>query len=202
MYNYTYNYTYTCLYLFILRSVCYISCCPHGDQILRSSPHQVNKDRHAWTMETPPWKLQPLEELQQSQTVTLQLTGSQPVLLSSPSWGSWTDLSRCTKFSCHLSGALSDENAALSVVWRALADPLSLEYDFTSSCAPSPTCWRLSMLALFSLHIFCRTRYGCSLVAIPHRTVHEILLLNSELSAATDHNEDLGLNEETRSKNL
>ena len=37
----------------------------------------------------------------------------------------------------------------------------------------------------------CYTMYNIS-----HRTVHEILLLNSELSATTDHNEDPGLNEE------
>lgn len=137
--TYYYN-TYTCLYLFILRSVCCISCCPHGDKILRNSPHQVNKDRQAWTMETLPWKVQPLEKQQRSQRVTLQLTGSQSILLSSPCWGSWTDLSRYTQSSCHLPGALSDENAGLSFVWRALADPLSLEYDFTLSSAPSPKC--------------------------------------------------------------
>ena len=59
-----------------------------------------------------------------------------------------------------------------------------------------PVLHRLSVLALFSLHIFCRTRGGYSQVEIPHTTIHEILLLNSELSATTDHNEDLGLNEE------
>ena len=169
-YMHRYNYRYTCLHLFILRSVCFISCCPHGDQILRSIPNQVNKNRLAWTMEILPWKLQPLEEQQQSQKVILQLTSSQSVLLSSPSWGSWTDLSRYTQSSCHSSGALSDKNAKLSVVWSALADPLTIEYNFTLPCAPSPTCWRLSVLALFSLHMFCRTRVGWSLVAIPHRT--------------------------------
>ena len=131
MHRLKYPYKYKCLYLFILRSVYCISCCSHGDQILRSSPHQLHKDRQAWTMEMPPWKLQQLEEQQQSQRVTLQPTCSQSALVSSPSWGSWKDL--ITQPSCHSSGALSDENARLSVVWSALADPLCLEYDLSLS---------------------------------------------------------------------
>jgi len=99
MYSLNYPYKYTCLCLFVLRYVYCISCCSHGDQILRSIPHQLHKDRQAWTMEIPPRKLQPLEAQQQSQRVTLQPTGSQSVLVSSPSWCLRKDLIHTTQLS-------------------------------------------------------------------------------------------------------